>query len=150
MPLKKGNYPPLWQRWEHEILIAALQSSELKQAKLAIFQRLKREQLGSIFEEVAGGKDCPEKHMLVKLYPKWDSSSRLIRFPERMDYAWDADRQPQILILSSHPVIDLLLSEIQRKLFHAGVRRTLAEIRERLWITCGRQKVKRGLYHSVI
>ena len=55
-----------------------------------------------------------------------------------MGHAWDADRQPPILIPSNHPVIDLLIIDTPRKLFHAGVRRTLAETRERLWVTRGR------------
>ena len=71
---------------QHEILFEALETSELKQAELVIFQLIQKEQLGNIYDDVAGGKDFPEKHTLAKLSPKWDSSSRLIRVPGRMEH----------------------------------------------------------------
>ena len=43
-------------------MVDTLDTTELKQAELAICQLIQKEQLGDIYDDVAGGEDFPEKH----------------------------------------------------------------------------------------
>ena len=48
-----------------------------------------------------------------------------------------------ILIPTSHHVTELIIREAHEKVYHNGVKETLAEVRARYWIVKGRQNVKK-------
>ena len=54
---------------DREIMVDTLDTTELQQAELAIFQLIQKEQLGDIYDDVAGGKDFSDKHTLAKWSP---------------------------------------------------------------------------------
>ena len=56
---------------------------------------------------------------------------------------------PPILLPANDPIVKLIILATHERLLHAGVRSTLAEVREEFWIIRGRQQVKTHVSHCV-
>ena len=54
-----------------------------------------------------------------------------------------------ILLPSTHPVSELIVRHYHLQAAHAGIERTLSDIRQRFWITKGRATVKRVLRQCI-
>ena len=59
------------------------------------------------------------------------------------------EMNPPILLPTYHPIVKLIILATHERLLHAGLRTTLAEVREEFWVIKGRQQVKTHLSHCV-
>ena len=85
------------------------------------------------------------------LRPTWDTRDKLIRVTGRIEVALrDRAQDAPILLPANHTVMNLLITDTHNRLHHAGVRATLAELKERFWPIRCRQQVKRVLRKCVI
>jgi len=94
---------------------------------------------------------------LAPLRPIWDATGRVIRVTGWIQPSLDApDAQPPVLLHTSvrkkgargnpsdqRATIDLIIRDAHTRVFHFGLRTTLAELRERYHCVQGRQMVKR-------
>ena len=55
-----------------------------------------------------------------------------------------------ILLPRNHPLTELLVLKAHMRVFHNGIKETLAEVRARYWVLKGRSLVKRVLYKCVV
>lgn len=131
--------------------VNCLRAEEIRQAEIFLFRLLQRERYPQSYEALENGQTLHPQAKLTKLRPVWDPVLRLIRVTGRMELAIrEEDREPPILLPENHPVVELIVRDVHRRLLHAGLRSTHSEMREHFWVIKGRQQVKKILNQCVI
>ena len=131
---------------EVKVLVPCLTAKEVVDAENVVYRQLQRERYRDIYEALTTTGKLKPKGNIRSLRPQWDARDKLIRVAGRIELAlWDRAQEAPILLPADHRVMDLLIDATHRRLKHAGVRATLAELKERFWPVRGRQQVKRVL-----
>ena len=86
------------------------------------------------------GAEVPNNSKIKKLLPIWDEETGLLKHNSRI-----VGYKPTILP-KDHQVTKLFIHDIHKKFGHSGPSLTLYKVRKRVWITSGRQQVKKAIY----
>ena len=132
-------------------LVACLAAEEITDAELIWFRHIQYDKFPDAFKILSTGQTLPAKHQLAVLRPLWDPDKKLIRVTGRIELSLaDRNELPPILLPANQPVADLIIVEAHCRVFHAGLRSTLSELRDHYWIVRCRQQVKRVLHGCLI
>ena len=111
---------------------------------------MQRERFSEDFNDLSSSGNIKSKSKLRFLRPTWDPQDQLMRVLGRIELALrDRAQEAPILLPADHPVMDMLIMATHKRLHHAGVRTTVAELKERFWPVRCRQQVKRVLKKCV-
>ena len=132
------------------ITIARLSGEELAEAELRIYRQLQKEKYPKAFETLQLGLPVHPKEKIASLLPVWDERDKLIRVTGRVALALrDRNVEPPILLPANHRIVSLIISDRHCSLYHAGVKTTLSELKERFWIVKGRQQTRKVWFACV-
>jgi hypothetical protein len=133
-----------------DITIARLSGEELAEAELRIYRQLQKEKYPKAFETLQLGLPVHPKEKIASLLPVWDERDKLIRVTGRVALALrDRNVEPPILLPANHRIVSLIITDRHCSLYHAGVKTTLSELKERFWIVKGRQQTKKVWFACV-
>ena len=122
-----------------DITIARLSGEELAEAELRIYRQLQKEKYPKAFETLQLGLPVHPKEKIASLLPVWDERDKLIRVTGRVALALrDRNVEPPILLPANHRIVSLIITDRHCSLYHAGVKKTLSELKEKFWIVKGR------------
>ena len=132
------------------ITIARLSGEELAEAELRIYRQLQKEKYPKAFETLQLGLPVHPKEKIASLLPVWDERDKLIRVTGRVALALrDRNVEPPILLPANHRIVSLIITDRHCSLYHAGVKTTLSELKERFWIVKGRQQTRKVWFACV-
>jgi len=80
-----------------------------------------------------------------QLNPKLDSDGVVRCYGRFNNAAWDPGTITPVLLPREERLVQLMIEDYHKKLFHAGVNHTLSQIRMKYWIEKGRAEVKKVL-----
>jgi hypothetical protein len=133
-----------------DITIARLSGEELAEAELRIYRQLQKEKYPKAFETLQLGLPVHPKEKIASLLPVWDERDKLIRVIGRVALALrDRNVEPPILLPANHRIVSLIITDRHCSLYHAGVKTTLSELKERFWIVKGRQQTRKVWFACV-
>ena len=133
-----------------KVHIDVLSTDEIIAAEKFCLRQVQLTAFSEEYEALSKGENIYSKSSIRSLNPVWDQKDRLIKVTGRIELSFD-DRMvsPPILLPAYHPITKLIILAIHERLLHAGIRTTLAEVREEFWIIRDRQQVKKHLSHCV-
>ncbi|XP_029162274.1 uncharacterized protein LOC114933870 [Nylanderia fulva] len=131
---------------DSEAVSASLEPEELEAALSKWIQVAQESSYHAELQNVRAERTLPARSSLRKLVPILDDEGTL-RVSGRLKHAiLDADqRHPAILPPQSH-LTHLVVDAAHRRTLHGGVQATLAHIRQRFWISRGRQVVRSHIH----
>ena len=117
-----------------------LSPEEVATAEALLFKYAQSREFAEEISSLSVGSEIPKNSKIKKLIPIWDEESGLLRHNSRiMDYK-------PIILPKDHLVTRLFIHDIHKKFGHSGPSLTLYKVRKRVWITSGRQQVKKATY----
>ena len=133
-----------------KILVPVLSTEEIFFAERFCLRQIQMEAFKKDYEALSKGESIKHKSAIRSLNPVWDPRDRLIRVTGCVEASYDQRQiNPPILLPANDPIVKLIILATHERLLHAGVRSTLAEVREEFWIIRGRQQVKTHVSHCV-
>ena len=122
----------------------------MAEAELRIYRQLQKEKYPKAFETLQLGLPVHPKEKIASLLPVWDERDKLIRVTGQVALALrDRNVEPPILLPANHRIVSLIITDRHCSLYHAGVKTTLSELKERFWIVKGRQQTKKVWFACV-
>ena len=88
----------------------------------------------------SSGQEIQKNSSIKTLIPKWDEEKLLLTHDSRI-----VGYNP-IILPKDHKVTRLFIRDVHKKFGHSGPSLTLYKVRKRVWITSGRQQVKKAIY----
>ncbi|KAL1444089.1 hypothetical protein MTO96_045680 [Rhipicephalus appendiculatus] len=100
----------------------------------------------SISSCLQGGRDPYKALRIRELHPFLAEEDGLLRSQTRLrNVVYHEGIKHPILLPGDHIAIELIATGLHRRLLYAGVATTVAELRERFWVTKAKQCVKRAI-----
>ena len=116
-----------------------LQPKEVTATENLLFQYAQRCEFATEIALLSEGSAIPKDSKIKTLIPIWDKKEELLRHSSRiMNY------QP-IILPKDHQVTKLFIQDVHKKFGHSGPSLTLYKVRQKAWITSGRQQIKKAL-----
>ena len=143
--------------------VPCLSAAELDGARYLWIAQVQRDAHPEEYDKLSKGQAIRGTSDLSDLRPVWDNTAKVIRVSRRVQPSLDEPHaQPPILLPTSvnrkgargspsgrRAIIDLIILEAHKRVFHFGLGTTLAELREEYHCVKGRQMVKRVLNNCV-
>lgn len=127
-----------------------LTAEELTDAERYWLACTQKEAYGDDITALRAGKELKENSAVSRFGPYLDDDG-LLRVGGRLQFSDNNDETKHPIILpSDHAFTALLISREHIRLLHAGVRDTLAQLREVYWIVKGRQAVKKTVHRCLV
>ena len=117
-----------------------LNSEEVTSTEDLLFKYAQSKEFANEISLLRGGSEVPKNSKIKKLLPIWDEETGLLKHNSRI-----VDYKP-IILPKDHQVTRLFIHDIHKKFGHSGPSLTLYKVRKRVWITSGRQQVKKAIY----
>ena len=117
-----------------------LNPEEVTDTENLLFKYAQSKEFAEEISLSSGGSEVPRNSKIKKLIPIWDEETGLLRHNSRI-----VDYKP-IILPKDHQVTRLFIHDIHKKFGHSGPSLTLYKVRQRVWITSGRQQVKKATY----
>ena len=133
------------------ITVGAATAIEIQRAKAYWLRHLQSSAFAKERERLQQNREVPLRSSIARLQPWLDREDGLIKLRGRIGLSNLLDETPDVPILPARlpcakgqlpHFLLLLIRHTHIKLSHAGVRDTLADLRESVWIIRGRQVVK--------
>ena len=105
-----------------------------------LFKYAQSKEFSNEISLLSTGLEIPKNSTIKKLLPIWDEDSGLLKHDSRI-----IGYLPTILP-KDHLVTKLFIHDIHKKFGHSGPTQTLHKVRKRVWITAGRQQVKKAIF----
>ena len=105
-----------------------------------LFKYAQSQEFSNEISLLSTGLEIPKNSKIKKLLPIWDEDSGLLKHDSRI-----IGYLPTILP-KDHLVTKLFIHDIHKKFGHSGPTQTLHKVRKRVWITAGRQQVKKAIF----
>ena len=116
-----------------------LHPKEVTATENILFQYAQRCEFATEIALLSEGSDIPKDSKIKTLIPIWDKKEELLRHSSRiMNY------QP-IILPKDHEVTKLFIQDVHKKFGHSGPSLTLYKVRQRAWVTSGRQQIKKAM-----
>ena len=103
-----------------------------------LFKYAQSQEFSNEISLLSTGLEIPKNSKIKKLLPIWDEDSGLLKHDSRI-----IGYLPTILP-KDHLVTKLFIHDIHKKFGHSGPTQTLHKVRKRVWITAGRQQIKKS------
>ena len=113
---------------------------EIQETERVLFQYAQKCEFANEVACLSQGLDIEKNSKLKTLIPFWDADEKLLKHSSRI-----VGYNPPILP-KDHEVTRLFIHDIHKKFGHSGPSLTLYKVRKRVWITNGRQQVRKALY----
>ena len=113
---------------------------EITAAEIFLFQYAQKTDFAEEIACLSEGLEIDKNSKIKTLIPKWDTEEQLLKHSSRI-----AGYNP-IILPKNHHVTRLFIYNIHKKFGHSGPSLTLYKIRKRIWITNGRQQVRKALF----
>ncbi|KAF0310336.1 hypothetical protein FJT64_018671 [Amphibalanus amphitrite] len=136
-------------RWARGRSLATSLSGPLSTSEISTAERLwvmdaQRTEYGQDLDALQAGLDLPRQSSLKALNPVLEEG--ILRKDGRLQYSSLSEEEIRPVILPpGHRLVYLLAMKIHEELCHAGVQQVVDAIRDRYWITRGRQTVRASL-----
>ena len=117
-----------------------LHSKEITAVENLLFRYAQSSQFATEIAALKEGLEIPKDSKIKKLIPKWDNEFELLLHSSRI-----AGYNP-VILPRDHEITKLFIYDVHKKFGHSGPSLTLYKVRKRVWITNGRQQVKKALY----
>ena len=126
---------------------------DLKAAEVLWIQATQRnsfpEELKLLFELGTDGMTNPKSK--IKQFGLYIDDEGMMRSRGRINASSLPPNSKNPLFLpSKHPFVELLILHTHNQIKHSGVRDTLTTLREKFWILCGREAIKKIIRHCVV
>ena len=96
------------------------------------------------FEKLCNGEPISKTSGILKLDPFFDEEYRVLRVGGRLQNSeFPEETKHQVILPHCHPVIEKIIQATHAYSMHIGPERTLAILREKIWVTQGRRYIKR-------
>ena len=117
-----------------------LRPEEVTATENLLFQHAQKTAFATEMNLLKEGLEIQQNSKIKTLVPIWDDKDKLLRHNSRiMDYK-------PIILPKDHKVTLLFIHDIHKKFGHSGPTLTLYQVRKRVWITSGRQQVKKAVF----
>ena len=117
-----------------------LRPEEVTATENLLFQHAQKTAFATEMNLLKEGLEIQQNSKIKTLIPIWDDKDELLRHNSRiMDYK-------PIILPKDHKVTLLFIHDIHKKFGHSGPTLTLYQVRKRVWITSGRQQVKKAVF----
>ena len=113
---------------------------EITATEQLLFQYAQKSEFSYEISSLSKGLDIEKNSAIKSLIPKWDAEHELLRHNSRI-----VGYSP-IILPKDHKITKLFIHDIHKKFGHSGPSLTLYKVRKRVWITNGRQQVKKAIY----
>lgn len=146
-----ANVIPTKSDKPENVLVAcqiAIQPDEMHQATCFWIKRMQQEMFPIELVSITTGAPLKKTSPLASLNPFCDPDG-VIRVGGRLQKSALSEKSKHPVILRSHPLLDLMISDFHRKALHAGSQLTLTLLREEFWILRARTTVRAVLYRCV-
>ena len=117
-----------------------LQPTEVTAMENLLFRYAQSSEFVTEITNLKNNLEIPKDSKLKKLLPKWDNELELLLHSSRI-----AGYNPVILPYD-HEITRLFIHDVHTKFGHSGPSLTLYKVRKRVWVTNGRQQIKKALY----
>ena len=117
-----------------------LNPEEVTSAEDLLFKYAQSKEFANEISLLSEGSEVPKNSNIKKLIPIWDEEAGLLKHNSRI-----VNYLP-IILPKDHQVTKLFIHDIHKKFGHSGPTLTLHKVRKRVWITSGRQQVKKAIY----
>ena len=117
-----------------------LHSTEVTAVENLLFKYAQSSQFSKEIVDLKEGREIPKDSKIKKLIPKWDNELELLLHSSRI-----AGYNP-VILPHDHEITRLFIQDVHKKFGHSGPSLTLYKVRKRVWITNGRQQIKKALY----
>ena len=87
--------------------------------------------------------EIPKDSKIKKLIPKWNNELELLIHSSRIE------GYNPVILPRDHEITKLFIYDVHKKFGHSGPSLTLYKVRKRVWITNGRQQVKKALHNAI-
>lgn len=123
--------------------IGQLETREIETAEIRVLKLLQATQFTHEIQKLQQKKELKNKSKIINLSPFLDEND-LIRVGGRLrkSLLTFAQKHP-ILLPSRHPLTDRIIKEIHETHHHTNIQNTLYILRQKFWITDGRNQVRR-------
>ena len=113
---------------------------ELMETEKLLFQYAQKTEFAEEIACLSEGLEIGKNSKIKTLIPRWDTKEKLLKHTSRI-----AGYNP-IILPKNHPITRLFIQNIHKKFGHSGPSLTLYKIRKRVWLTNGRQQVRKALF----
>ncbi|XP_076301647.1 uncharacterized protein LOC143219631 [Lasioglossum baleicum] len=122
---------------------------ECSEARIFWIKSIQREQFPTELEALTHGRSLSTKSSIMSLNPFIDSDG-ILRVGGRLHKAPIPIAQKHPILLASHSLVDLIISQAHLQTLHGGVQLTLSTLRREFWILSARSLVKRVIHRCVV
>ena len=139
------------QMLEPKSQVTELSAEEMQQAELKCNMWVQQDAYKEDYEQLKAGEALPKSSRLLKLDPYYDRTFHVIRVGGRLQFADIPEEiKHQIILPHRHTEVAKMMLNVNKQMLHAGPETLLSTLRQRIWITQGRRKVKRIVRKCVI
>ena len=117
-----------------------LHPEEVTNTENLLFKYAQSQEFAEEISKLSQGETISKNSSIKKLLPIWDGDMELLKHQSRI-----VGYQP-IILPKDHIVTRLYIHDVHKKFGHSGPSLTLYKVRKRVWITNGRQQIKKALY----
>lgn len=125
-----------------------LTPQEIQHAKIFWLKKMQEDSFGEEIRLLKEGKPVHKSSSLTTLVPFIDSDG-LLRVTGRLQHSQLPDSAKVPIVLTSHPLLTLMLSENHIKLLHGGNKQMLAYLQNEYWVLRARSII-RSIIHRCI
>ncbi|XP_076301681.1 uncharacterized protein LOC143219696 [Lasioglossum baleicum] len=122
---------------------------ECSEARIFWIKSIQREQFPTELEALTHGRSVSTKSSIISLNPFIDSDG-VLRVGGRLHKAQIPVAQKHPVLLASHSLVDLIISQAHLRTLHGGLQLALSTLRREFWILSARSLVKRVIHRCVI
>ena len=117
-----------------------LHSKEITAVENLLFRYAQSSQFATEIAALKEGLEIPKDSKIKKLIPKWDNEFELLLHSSRI-----AGYNP-VILPRDHEITRLFIYDVHKKFGHSGPSLTLYKVRKKVWITNGRQQVRKAIF----
>nr|XP_037283964.1 uncharacterized protein LOC119176708 [Rhipicephalus microplus] len=110
---------------------------------------IQKQRFGRVIAALQTERDLPKASTIRYLHPFLAQEDGFLRIETRLrNVVCHGGIKHPILLPDHHIATELIDTGLHQRLLHAGVATTIAELRERFWVTKAKQCVKRGTRYT--